>query len=438
MTSNVNNIESSPPPISAIRRIWNFIVRNHLPIGLLLAILIGSQWQEPEKFLSSLSIPINTIAIAIIFFLQGLKLETKEAKDALISWRASLYGLIFILIFSPLLSLLILMIEIQPKDLIIGIALFLTMPATISTGVIFTREAHGNSSLALLLCVGSTLIGMFILPFTIANLALKDAEIEFDTWDFLLNLLLSVLLPMTIGKIMREKFPNALHYIKKTNNFIKYLSSICLILLPFIQISKSGESIRQLSFESIILTLFLGFIIHVILLLNNYLVCYFGSNLLRIDYGKQKALILCCSGKTIAIAIAVLPMLDYQEEKKGLLAVSMVMAHLVQTIMDSCIAAWWKGKMPQHDIVNNGNNNNNHGQTELVHIDNHQINVNNHSINDNSNNNNSDEISSTNYSILSSKLNDFDNESKHDDRALLHSNSSILSDSDTLEIKSPS
>lgn len=322
---------------------WKFFVKNHLPIGLLIAILIGSFWNGPERVITSIPLPWSSLSISIIFFIQGLKLETKEFVDALKSGRAVLFGHVFILLISPLLALPITWISIlDPVELSMGLALFLTMPTTISTGAVLTREAYGNASLALLLSVGSTMVGLAVLPLTIQTFALSSAKVEFDTLGFLANLSLTVMLPITVGKLIRDYYPPTIPFVKSTHNLSKYVSSMCLILLPFLQISQSGEVIRSLSALALFLTLMLSFVLHVILLACNVAICHFGEKLLAIDLGKKKAIILSCSAKTVAIGVAVLPMIDYAPDKKGLLAVSLVIAHLVQTVIDSMITEKWK------------------------------------------------------------------------------------------------
>jgi predicted Na+-dependent transporter len=317
-------------------------LKHHLPISLLLLILLGAAWPEPGQWLSQL--PITSIAICLIFFLQGLKLETEEAKDALRSVRAIVYGFSFILFLSPFLAFALRLFPLEPADLTVGLCLFLTMPATISTGVIFTREAHGNGSLALLLCVGTTLLSIPIMPLTIPFFALSGDAAGFDTANFLLNLCLTILLPLAVGKGAKELLPTVNTLVQRHSNFMKYVSSAALLLLPFIQVSRSHDEIAALSFGSLLLTLIEGSVAHVVLLAANVVVCRYGSSLLHLDEGKRRAIIMCCSEKTLAIAVAVLPLMSYSEERKGVLAVAIVIAHLTQIVMDGLLASWWRSR----------------------------------------------------------------------------------------------
>ena len=321
---------------------WAFFLRHHLALGIFFGVVLGAVWPTPGQWLSSL--PITTIAISIIFLIQGLRLETEEAKDALKAWRASLYGFSFILLLSPFLAFPIRWLPLDPSDLTVGLCLFVTMPGTISSGVVFTREAYGNASLALLLCVGTTLVSILTMPFTIPFFALSGAEADIDRGNFLLQLCLTILLPLLIGKGVREWVPQGLHYIERTSTFTKYLSSACLILLPFIQVANATEQIRALSFTAILYTLILGSLLHVALLAANGVVTRLCFTALQLDVAKERALIICCSEKTLAIAVAVLPLLTYDEGGKGIIVVAVIVAHLAQTVMDGVLASWWRAK----------------------------------------------------------------------------------------------
>ena len=335
---------SSPPPPptpSLAAQNWAFFLRHHLALGIVIGVAVGALWPAPGRALSA--IPFTTIAIALIFFIQGLKLETEEAKDALKSWRASLYGFVFILFLSPFLCFPVRWLPLEPAGLTVGLCLFLTMPGTISSGVVFTRECYGNASLALLLSVGTTLVSIVTMPFTIPFFALSGGA-DIDRWAFLINLCLTILLPLAVGKSIRQCVPRALHWIERTSTATKYTMSIALLLLPFIQVSNSTDQIRELSFTAVLYTVVLGSLIHVVLLAVNVLVCRFFAGALQLDLAKQRAIVLCCSEKTLAIAVAILPLLAYDEGAKGVVVVAVIIAHLAQIVMDGILSSYWKSK----------------------------------------------------------------------------------------------
>ena len=306
--------------------------------------MVGIVWPTPGQWLSAPG--LTFAAIFVIFLIQGLKLDTREARDALLSWRAVLLGLLDILLVSPLLSFPLHVLPLSPPALTVGLCLFVAMPSTIQAGVVFTRLAGGNTSLALLLSLASTLLCIAVLPLTIPAFVLADtgqqADVAaFDAVSFLKNLCLDILLPTVAGKAIRELVPHAPLWIARTDSITRYAASGCLIFLPFVTVSTSSAAIRRLAVADFFLLLLIGAVLHGLLLAANALVCRFGWRLLRLDAGKRIAMILSCSGKSVPIAIAVLPLLGYAADTRGLLAVPLVFAQLTQTIMDSTLANHW-------------------------------------------------------------------------------------------------
>ena len=270
------SIRAAPPsPPSLCARVTSFLIKHHLPIGIVLGVLLGALYPPPGLWLASF--PTTTIAICFIFCVQGLRLDTEEAKDALRSYRATLYGAAMILFVSPFLSFPLQWMPLDPPELTYGLCLFLCMPTTISTGVIFTREAHGNSSLALLLCIGTTLLSIPLMPFTIPFFALRSvSDVSFDTGAFLLNLCLTIGLPLVIGKSVRQFVPRAPEYIERGEPVLKYGSSVALLALPYMQVCNSAELITRLSVTALLTTLEFSIVLHLVLLAGNWLVCHYG------------------------------------------------------------------------------------------------------------------------------------------------------------------
>lgn len=71
-----------------------------------------------------------------------MNLKRGEAADALTAWGAILYGLVTILLITPLAGLLTLRLPLYPKELACGLTVFCCMPTTLSSAVSLTQVRY--------------------------------------------------------------------------------------------------------------------------------------------------------------------------------------------------------------------------------------------------------------------------------------------------------
>ncbi|AQK88628.1 putative sodium/metabolite cotransporter BASS4 chloroplastic [Zea mays] len=134
----------------------------------------------------------------------GLTLRTKELGTALEAWPAGLYGLGSVLLFTPFLSQFIMQVQFSPREFITGLAIFCCMPTTLSSGVILTQLVGGNSALALAMTVASNLLGIIIVPLSLARYIGTGAGVSLPTEKLFRSLVTRLLIPLIIGKVARE------------------------------------------------------------------------------------------------------------------------------------------------------------------------------------------------------------------------------------------
>ncbi len=90
---------------------------------------------------------LTNVAIALLFFLYGVRLSTQEALNGLKHWRLHLTILAFTFVIYPLIGL-----ALQPltgfitDDMYMGILFLTLVPSTVQSSVAFTSIAKGNVS----------------------------------------------------------------------------------------------------------------------------------------------------------------------------------------------------------------------------------------------------------------------------------------------------
>jgi sodium/bile acid cotransporter 7 len=326
----------APSPRCTWPKIKKFLIQQHLPLGLLFFVMFG--FLVPEPGIAIGKTPINTISICGIFLISGLNLQTDEVKKALKAYVAVGFGLVSILVITPLLSLAITEMDLGPREYAQGLALFAAMPTTVSSGVLMTTEAKGNVALALLFSVVTNLLGVLTIPFFLERiLSSGEGAAALDPLSLLGKLAATILLPLVVGKIL-STHPKVKSLVKKYKMTLKFISSGLLISVPWITMSQSSSRLKQTTAGSFFAVLGLGFALHVGMLIFNYACC----RLLPMKLAERKAVVINASQKTVNTAMSVIQFLPESIADRGLLMLPCIISHFVQTIMDAFICSYWK------------------------------------------------------------------------------------------------
>ncbi|WAZ25197.1 bile acid:sodium symporter [Streptomyces cinnabarinus] len=145
-----------------------------------------------------------TAAIALLFFLYGARLSTREALDGLRHWRLHLTVLACTFVLFPLLGLAARgTVPVLLTDPLYQGLLFLTLvPSTVQSSIAFTSIARGNVPAAI--CAGSfsSLFGIVATPLLAASLLGGNGG-GFSA-DSLLKIVLQLLVPFLAGQLLRR------------------------------------------------------------------------------------------------------------------------------------------------------------------------------------------------------------------------------------------
>ena len=158
--------ETSPPSLSeraktiASKSIKIF-VDYFLVIGMVLVFILGVQL--PQAGLALAKIPTEYICMVVTFFIGGLQLKMDELLAGIKSYKAIIWGLLGILLVTPLLGMQITktihfatlsdenmtttrsvvhanVSAIGPTEFAIGLQVFFTAPATMAIGIVLVRR----------------------------------------------------------------------------------------------------------------------------------------------------------------------------------------------------------------------------------------------------------------------------------------------------------
>ncbi|EDV26014.1 uncharacterized protein TRIADDRAFT_55688 [Trichoplax adhaerens] len=284
--NEINHDDEKKPeqnqPLTRRQRISSILFAYHLPIGLIVLLIFGILVPQPGAYLSQT--PLQYICIVYIFLNSGLKLKTDDLLKALKSFRASLWGLLSIFLVTS----------------VIGTKLTSLLPYLPPTTANYTNTSRNiDNASSNILGPADFSIGLqifFCCPCTISSGVLMAGQAGG-------NYALAVMLTVT------------------SNVLGAFLSPLIVAWLTIVNSSITpadiGILIRNLTL-TVLLPLLVGKALSYIKVVAKYVKKY--SNLSKL---------------TSSFALIIIPWM------KGLMTVSVVIAHMTQILADSLVVAKW-------------------------------------------------------------------------------------------------
>ncbi|GAB1742371.1 hypothetical protein NU219Hw_g7921t1 [Hortaea werneckii] len=201
-----------------------------LSLGVLIA--IASQIQVPRPHQSTKTTIINYLCVTLIFLVTGCTIDTQTLIRNYSKWRTHLYVqmacfLLTSAVVFGVVSAVATDRAFMDPGLLVGLIFLGCVPTTISSNVVMTRQAQGNTALTVVQTTVGNFLGVFLTP------ALVTMYTGVGTWynavllppsrdqqngggggrfgeiyaRVLKQLSLSLYLPLIIGQLLRHFFP---------------------------------------------------------------------------------------------------------------------------------------------------------------------------------------------------------------------------------------
>ena len=343
-----SSVEPPDQPPSRARRCCSCFVTNFLLWALLLALIVGLAFPGPGRAMETVQArdwPVmSTIFVAVMFIVNGLCLNSTEVRKAVRSWRTLLYSAITILGVTPILAWAELRIALAigvEDSLVAGFVIFNAMPTTLSSGLSLVQQAKGNAALALLITVGTNVVGVFVSPLILSGLLSSGHSLHIDPAPLLAKLCITIIAPLLLGKGLRDCVPRVARSVANGRMYFTLVQQSCVVLIAWMQLSKASAQILGTPASELWMVLLTAVSIH-----GTYLVFNWGgSRIMRFAESDRKAVIILCSQKTFPVAMAVISFLDPNfVPDNGLLIIPCLCSHFVQLFWDAIIATWWANR----------------------------------------------------------------------------------------------
>ncbi len=149
---------------------------------------------------------IQDINMIIVFFISGLVLKTQDLKTALHHKLGVAFGFVSILLLTPCLGFAIRYLPLNPSAFAAGLTLLSAVPTTLGIGIALVRSCKGNEGLALLLTVGSNLLGVVTIPLWLKALFASSAfNLNVDILNLFMRLVVTIFVPSVLGKVSWQR-----------------------------------------------------------------------------------------------------------------------------------------------------------------------------------------------------------------------------------------
>ncbi|MFE0107316.1 bile acid:sodium symporter family protein [Streptomyces sp. NPDC059009] len=285
----------------------------------------------------------STGAVALLFFLYGARLSTREALDGLKHWRLHVTVLAATFIAFPLLGAAAkgLVPYVLTPALYSGFLFLTLVPSTIQSSIAFTSIARGNVPAAI--CAGSfsSLIGIVITPLLAAAL-LGNSGGGFSA-DSLFKIVLQLLVPFLAGQFLRRWVGGFIARHKKILSFVDRGSILLVVYTAF-----SEGMVRGIWHQVTPLRLGALLAVEAVLLALMLALTWYGSKRLGFARGDRIAIQFAGSKKSLA---AGLPMASVLFGAQASLAVLPLMLFHQMQLMVCAVIAKRRSRDPEEFVT---------------------------------------------------------------------------------------
>ncbi|MBL7284751.1 bile acid:sodium symporter [Corynebacterium godavarianum] len=177
-----------------------------LVAGIIVSALIAFVLPARGAFADGFSVAVK-LAIALLFFLYGARLSTREALNGLTHWRLHAAILACTFVVYPLIGMLLRPLSaVVSPELYQGILFLTLVPSTVQSSVALTGIARGNVSGAVVAASLSSLVGVVATPLLAMLLMRSSGGVLIDASVFL-DISIQLLLPFLLGQLAHNFQP---------------------------------------------------------------------------------------------------------------------------------------------------------------------------------------------------------------------------------------
>lgn len=315
---------------------YHLFTKNWFFIGIAVVVVLAMFFPGLGLFVKEHK--ILNIGIFLTFLITGLSLDTRTVLEQLRNVRVLAAALISSLLLIPVLTAFLAGWAFPNNpDYVVGAVIMAAAPVTVASGTVMTAMALGNVPLSLFICVLCNFGSLLSIPLVL-NVLLGAAQgVTLPVGQILVTLAITVLIPTVLGQILRPWLKEAIVPYKKA---FSIFSQCIVLLIIFNAVSSSAGVIGGIGTSIAGLFAFMT-LLHVLILVMNLGI----AKAIRLDGPSTSAFTIHTSQKTLTISYVVWA--GFFSHAFPLAMVPGIVYHLVQMIMDTFVADWFKKKALQ-------------------------------------------------------------------------------------------
>eukprot|EP00808_Paulinella_micropora_P007157 g50058.t1 len=335
------------------------VLRNWFPFCMLALVGVSyctSEWGKKGGWLRA-ELTIHPFGTFFILFLQGFEVDMSQLTLAAERWDLHMLIQFINFVLVPGVTVAVFILTALPLCnafctqetpmyiLIFGGAIVSCLPPPISTGILMTAMAGGNTNVALF----NVFIGQFICLFAtpawlfwiLASSLAVEKLIPKDSFNvpklqIAWKLVQSVMLPMAVGKMVHLLTPTALlrpfssKYVTRRG-----VSSWLLLAVIYAASCDTWSSEVPLDMTSVLLVAFTSLVLQLLFLGLNYFIIFSLPHLRSSKRADLVPSFMCSNQKSLQFGVTFLNLLFGKTPDMGVLYVPLLVNHIVQLTVSS-------------------------------------------------------------------------------------------------------
>ena len=324
-----------------------WIRANGFVLALIAAVILAFLFPEPAAHGGVLQPEIvSNFGISLILFLQGLSLAFEKVRSGAGNWRLHLIIQVFTFGIFPLAGLFLqfvgpLVWPSEPPPIRDGFLFLCVLPSTVSTSVVLTAVARGNTAGALFNAAFSNILGVFLTP-VLVHLLMRTTGQTAPFGPLLLKIMLLTLVPFFTGMLLRR------FVVLWVEAHRAWVARICNTVIVFIVYSAFCDSVQARIWERHGLQMTgLVLVFAVALFTGMSLLIYATCRAARLNREDLIAAYFCAVKKTLAMGVPLAILIFGKRDDLSLILLPIMIYHPLQLFVNGVLANQWSKHVPQ-------------------------------------------------------------------------------------------